>query len=636
MLRRRWRESEARLQFALEAANAGSWEAVPETGEFTASDRALALHGALPGTPMSHEKAIEVVHPEDRARVGEVVRCALAAGEPYRVEFRVRLPDGSVRWVKSCGEPRFVSGRQVLSGLLQDITERKYAEIALRESQARLSSIIGTAADAIIVLDDKGMIQSANPATSGILGYSAEDLLGQHVSVLMPPNITASHDSYVALFSDSSPLKEVEARRKNGSTIPLDVAVGEWRDGEGRRFFTHILRDLSERKYNEEVLANARRLEAVGQLAGGVAHDFNNLLAVIAGNLELAEDRIADETTRDLMRRALDAAEKGSGLNRRLLSLARKRMLKPQRLTLNSRVEETVKLLTSIVGEHVMVTTDLAPDPWVTVANPGEIDSAILNIAANARDAIPNGGRIRISTSNATMAAATAAELHREARPGEYVCLSIADDGVGMPEEILRKAMDPFFTTKAQGAGTGLGLTSVASFAKQAGGFATVESAPGRGCAVSVYLPRSTEKLLPRETRSTEVPLGNGELVLVVEDNDDVREVTLKRVQSLGYAVAEARTGPEALQKLQSKDVIQLVLSDIVMPGGMSGYDVARWFASNRPETKVILCSGYNEGDRLSDTRGAIGDITVLGKPYTREQLAAALKKALASRSLVS
>jgi CheY-like chemotaxis protein len=254
-----------------------------------------------------------------------------------------------------------------------------------------------------------------------------------------------------------------------------------------------------------------------------------------------------------------------------------------------------------------------------------------LNIAANARDAMPNGGRITIATSNATIAAAAATELHRDARPGEYVCLSIADDGVGMPEEILQKAMDPFFTTKEHGAGTGLGLTSVGNFAKQTGGFATVESAPGRGCAVSLYLPRSIKNVPPPETGPSELPRGSGELVLVVEDNDEVREVTLKRIESLGYAVAEARTGPEALQRLQSKGSIHLVLSDIVMPGGMSGYDVARWLASNKPETKVILCSGYNEGDRLGHTRGSIRDITVLGKPYTREQLAAALKNARAA-----
>ena len=374
------------------------------------------------------------------------------------------------------------------------------------------------------------------------------------------------------------------------------------------------------------MLANARRLEAVGQLAGGVAHDFNNLLAVIAGNLELAEDCITDDATRGLIKRALDAAEKGSGLNRRLLSLARKRSLKPQRLTLNSRVEETARLLTSILGDHISVSMNLGPDPWVTIADPGEIDSALLNIAANARDAMPNGGRITIATSNVTLDAAMAAGL-----PGEYVCLAIADNGVGMPEKVLRKAMEPFFTTKGQGAGTGLGLTSVASFAKQTGGFATVESAPGRGCAVSLYLPRCMKNVPIRQSVRSNVPLGNGELVLVVEDNDQVREVTLKRIASLGYAVNEARTGPEAIQRLQSKEPVQLVLSDIVMPGGMTGYDVARWLSANMPEIKVILCSGYNEGDRSGDAQGSIADIAILGKPYTRDHLAAALRDALAA-----
>ena len=889
------RESEERLRFALEAANAGSWESVPETGEFKPSDRALAIHGAPPGTLMSFEKVLEAVHPEDRERAKEAAFYTLGT---KRVEFRIPTPDGAIRWLESWGEPRFVSGRRVISGLLQDITERKRAELALREneellrciiehapvpiilsredrkillinpaltaltgytsadiptrnewenlayrehaqevrdtlhiafesgipldrpelcvytrwgekrvwsvrtapagrdssgqrllvsvalditehrksaeearasrskleaalasmtdalfisdaeghfthfneafakfhrfksredcagtfaeyppfleffrpsgeslpqeewpsrralrgetgmlceyiikqrggdsyvgsynfapirdsggeitgavvtarditeqkravnrlreSEARLSSIIDSAADSIIVIDEKGKVQSANPASLDILGYSPEDLIGQNINILMPPQLQAGHDHYLARFSGRAKLKEVEARRKNGSTIPLDLAVAEWQDGEGRRFFTGILRDLSERKENEEALANARRLEAVGQLAGGVAHDFNNLLAVIAGNLELAEDGITDEATRALIRRALDAAEKGSGLNRRLLSLARKRTLKPQRLTLNSRVEETAKLLTSILGEHIAVSTDLTADPWVTVADPGEIDSAILNIAANARDAMPNGGRIAVATSNVTLDAAMAAGLHPCARPGEFVCLAIADDGVGMPEEILRKATQPFFTTKGQGSGTGLGLTSVVSFAKQTGGFATVESAPGRGCAVSLYLPRGVEKLPVWEAaRRSEVPLGKGERVLVVEDNDQVRDVTVKRIASLGYAVTEARTGPEAIQLLQSREPVQLVLSDIVMPGGMTGYDVARWLASNMPEIKVLLCSGYNEGDRRGDAQGAIRDITVLGKPYTREQLAGALTNALAARRRV-
>jgi signal transduction histidine kinase len=391
---------------------------------------------------------------------------------------------------------------------------------------------------------------------------------------------------------------------------------------------TRILAEQALRMSNEEALASARRLEAAGRLAGGVAHDFNNLLAVIAGNLELAEDGDADEPTRELMRRARDAAEKGRDLNTRLLSLARKRALAPQYLSVNWRVEETAKLLTSALGEHITVGMELAADLWMTLADPGEIDSALLNTAANARDAMPKGGRIAIATSNVTFDAPSAAALHTDALPGEYVRLTIADDGAGMPREILEKAMEPFFTTKGP-AGSGFGLASVASFAKKTGGFATIASALGQGCIVSLYLPRCMKEPLARGISASVASLGDGLLVLVVEDNDQVREVTLKRLESLGYAVAEARTGPEALERLQSGDPVQIVLSDIVMPG-MTGYDVLRWVRSNKPRIKVILCSGYNEGDRGGSDQGAIRDAVILGKPYSRDQLARALSDALA------
>ena len=759
------RESEERLKFALEAAGAGTWQVALETGEFTASDRTLALQGLPPGTPMTHEKALANVHPEDQPRVEETLRRTLETGEPFRVETRMTLPGGSIRWIESCGELRSVSGKQVIGGLVLDITEhkksveetqasrsrleaalasmtdavfitdtqgcfvhfneacaayhkfqskedcakmlaeypalfdvflpngelapleqwaatralrgetgkqeytmrrkdtgetwvgsynfasirnsngeitgavvtarditrQKLAEQKLRESEARLSSIIDTAADSIIVSDEKGTIQSANPATAGIFGYSVEDLIGQNIRILIPAHMRARHDRYVDSFSGSSGQKEIQGQRKSGEIVPLDRTVTEWRDGQGRRFFTGILRDITERKRAEEELASARRLEAVGQLAGGVAHDFNNLLHVISGNLEIARDRIGDKAASDLLQRAQSAAEKGGALNRRLLSLARKRAFKPKPITLNDRVQETAKLLASTVGDHISIKTDLAPGLWMTLADPGEIDSAILNLAANARDAMPNGGNIRISTSNVTLDAPAAAKLHPNGKPGDYVCLAIADNGAGMPEDVLGKAMEPFFTTKGPGAGTGLGLSSVANFARQTGGFTTVESEPDKGCTVSIYLPRVTMKPPAADgLPSSESAPGQGQLILVVEDNDQVREVTLKRLQTLGYAGIQARTGPEAIEQLKSKEPVQLVLSDIVMPGGMSGYDLARWVASNKPGVKVIMCSGRSEGDSGGDAQGAIRNIAVLGKPYTRDQLAHALKDALA------
>ena len=387
-----------------------------------------------------------------------------------------------------------------------------------------------------------------------------------------------------------------------------------------------VMAEQALRMSNEQALASARRLEAVGRIAGGVAHDFNNLLAVIAGNLELAEDGDADEPTRQLIRRARDAAEKGRDLNGRLLSLARKRALAPQYLSVNWRVEETAKLLISTLGKHITVGMDLADDLWMTLSDPGEIDSALLNTAANARDAMPNGGRIAIATSNVTLDATSAATLHSDALPGDYVRLSITDDGSGMTHEIRERAMEPFFTTKGA-AGSGLGLASVARFAKQTGGFATIASALGQGCIVSLYLPRCMKEPPVLADPTHVVSRGDGGLVLVVEDDDQVREVTLKRLESLGYAVEEARTGSEAIERLKSSDLVQLVLSDIVMPGGMTGYDVARWAASNKPQIKVILCSGYNEGDCGGD-QGPLRDAIILGKPYSRDQLARALNDA--------
>ena len=232
-------------------------------------------------------------------------------------------------------------------GSFSTSTDRRRAEEALRESEERLSSVIDTASDGIVVVDGGGKIQSANRATSSIFGYTAEELIGQRLSILMPAPLKA--------FSETGAVKEIEAQRKSGEKVPVDVAVTDWRDSEGRRFFTAILRDITERKRNEEALASARRLEAVGQLAGGVAHDFNNLLHVISGNIEIAQDRVGDGFARELLQRARNAAEKGSAMNRRLLSLARKRALKPEPLALNDRVEETSKLLASTVGEHTTV-----------------------------------------------------------------------------------------------------------------------------------------------------------------------------------------------------------------------------------------------------------------------------------------
>jgi PAS domain S-box-containing protein len=648
------RESEERLRFALEAARVASSnleaalssmtdavfisdtdgnfvhfnEAFATFHKFKSKDDCAKTFAEYPEFLSFYLPGGELAPPHEWPS-----RRALRGETGMLAEYTIKQRNGKTYVASYNFAPIRNSSGEIAGAVVtaRDITDQKRAEKQLREGEARLKSIIDTASDSIIVLDEKGIIQSVNRATANIFGYSPEELIGQHVNFLMPQEFRKQHRGYLKEFAGAARIEDMEAQRKDGTLVALDLGLAEWRDDEGRRFFTAIFRDITERKRNEEALANARRLEATGQLAGGVAHDFNNLLSVIAGNLELAEARVRDQTARDLMRRALDAAEQGSGLNRRLLSLARKRTLKPQRLILNCRVKETAKLLTSTLGEHIAVTTDLAPDPWMTLADAGEIDSAILNIAANARDAMPGGGTIRITTLNVTLDVRAAAKLHVDAKAGDYVRLAIADNGSGMPQKVLDKAMEPFFTTKESGAGTGLGLTSVASFARQTGGFATIASASNCGCVVSLYLPRAAEaQPAPEAVRPGPAPLGDGELVLVVEDDRHVREVTLKRIESLGYAVEEARNGPEAIELIKSGAPISLVLSDIVMPGGLTGYDVARWVASNKPEIKVILCSGYNEGDHSGDVADAIPDVIFLGKPYGRDKLACALSEALA------
>ncbi|HWJ19824.1 MAG TPA: PAS domain S-box protein, partial [Geobacterales bacterium] len=504
----------------------------------------------------------------------------------------------------------------------------------LRESEELLRAIIEHAPVPILLFREDRKILLINPALTKLTGYTASDI--------------PTRDEWEAwAYRENAPSVKKEVREVFEQGIPTDRGAlwvytksGEKRlwtiktapagcDASGKRLMVTVGLDITERKKSEDALASALRLEAVGKLAGGVAHDFNNLLAVITGNLELAQDRISDETIRDPIRRALNAGEKGSDLNRRLLSLARKRTLKPEHLNLNTRVEDITKLLEATLSEHIEVATELSADLWMTLADPGEIDSAILNIAANARDAMPGGGRLRISTGNVTVDASAAARLHPDSRPGDYVQLIIADNGVGMSKDVLRKAIEPFFTTKEPGAGTGLGLASVASFARHTGGFAAVESASGCGCAVSLFLPRSVEAPPAPKIVEDRLPLGDGELVLVVEDDDQVREITLKRIESLGYSVTEARTGAEAVQQLKSEEPVQIVLSDVVMPGAMTGYDVARWVASNKPEINVILCSGYNEEDPRGDSQSSIRGIVVLGKPYSRAQLARALSDAV-------
>jgi signal transduction histidine kinase len=391
---------------------------------------------------------------------------------------------------------------------------------------------------------------------------------------------------------------------------------------------SNLEREMALREEAQASLAQSQRMEAIGQLAGGIAHDFNNVLAAISNNLDAVTLRSADEKIRNVIQDAMDAIQMGASLTRRLLLLSSRREVGRERLDLNGRVTGTIELLRRTLGEQVAVALRLSPDPCQTSANPGDVDNAIINLAINARDAIPSGGTLTIETQLVSLDTDMACRIPN-AGPGEYVVLTVSDTGHGMSPEVLKHAMEPFFTTKDPSKGTGLGLATVHSTLRKSGGFVAIDSSEGEGTSIHLYFPKAEPgPIVSRAVASPkEAPLGNGELILLVEDNDKLREATTNRLESLGYAVLEAGTGPEAITLLKSGEPIALVFSDIVMPGGMTGYDVAEWVQSMKPEVKMLQTTGYGEMPVAASETAR--KFNVLGKPYTREQLACALREAL-------
>ncbi|MFA5898542.1 MAG: PAS domain S-box protein [Hyphomicrobium sp.] len=535
------------------------------------------------------------------------------------------------------------------------------AELRLAESQ--ISTILAIAADAIISLNENMRIMVFNDGAASIFGYTKEEIIGQPLDILIPERFRGMHHTHVNQFA-ASPVaarrmgerQEIFARRKDGSEFPAEASIAKL-EIAGRTIFMVVVRDVTERKQAQAELAQAnseletrvadrtreleaeigrreatqaaliqsQRMEAFGQLTGGVAHDFNNLLTIITGNLELLGDANDEASARLLLKRAADAADMGAALTKRLLTFARRRRLTPQVLDLNELVLGLMEILKRSIGEPITLTTILAGNLWKTKVDPSEVENAILNLAINARDAMPNGGALIIETRNVPAYAPPFTDDGRE-----FVLLSVADTGEGMPPDVLERAFEPFFSTKEPGRGTGLGLSTVYGFAEQSDGHAAIQSTVGRGTTVNLYLPRADGTAETKGALSSEpVPMSEAaEVVLVVEDNAEVRELTLQRVEGLGYVALEAESGPAAVRILDGGEHVDLVLSDIVMAGGLSGYDVARWIGDNRPSIKVVLTTGY-AAEEAHHAPVARGGIPILRKPYKRAELAIALHDAL-------
>jgi signal transduction histidine kinase len=387
--------------------------------------------------------------------------------------------------------------------------------------------------------------------------------------------------------------------------------------------------EIAERKQIEAQLIQAQKMEAIGNLTGGMAHDFNNLLGVIVGNLDVLHGLIKDNAAADeLAGEALDAALRGAELTSRLLAFARRQPLRPARLDVNDLIDGVRRLLTRTLGEDIEIVQRLAPGVWPIVADPAQLEAALTNLATNARDAMPKGGRLAFTTANRALDADYAAR-HPEVVPGDYAMIEVSDTGAGIAPDVLTRIFEPFFTTKEQGRGTGLGLSMTFGFMKQSGGHINVYSEVGVGTTFRLYLPRD-ETGVEREQRPVvgEIPLGHGEVVLAVEDDAALRRIVARQARELGYSVLEAENAVTALA-LMERERVDLLFTDLVMPGEFSGLELARAAAERWPHIRVVLTSGFSEPKINAQLAAAAARL--LTKPYRKEDLARALHTAIVS-----
>ncbi len=505
------------------------------------------------------------------------------------------------------------------------------------EDSAVLHAILEAAVDAIIVADQKGRILRANPAAAKMFKYEASEMVGQSLNMLMPEAVADLHDGYMSHHIETGEKRiigigrDVEGLRKDRSVFPLHLSVGHSKVGN-KPIFIGILHDLTRRKATEDALARSQRLDAIGQMTGGISHDFNNLLTVIIGNLELLGMRGANAQQLPLITDALEAAELGSDLTSRLMIFARKSNLQPQRADLREICSDTLALLQRTVGATIDIKTDFAEHLDAVMVDAAQLQSALVNLALNARDAMGTGGKLLVSIRNVTIDDAYMAQ-EADMEPGDYVRLSVSDDGTGMSMEAQRRAFEPFYTTKSDNGGTGLGLAMVYGFVRQSGGHVTLYSELDLGTSFGLYFPAVKQPDV-RHTfgasayHKPKPKNGTGQTILIVEDNPKVRKLSIERIRDLGYMVREADCGDQAYEMLKTDARVDLVFSDIVMPGTLNGFDLAAKISVEFPKLKVLLTSGY-ASDVISAGLAHQTTFEILQKPYRQSALAQRLQALL-------
>ncbi|MDR3701657.1 MAG: PAS domain S-box protein [Candidatus Sulfopaludibacter sp.] len=505
---------------------------------------------------------------------------------------------------------------------------------SFQKSEKMVLALLDSATQAIISTDRTGRIVLTNRRAHEMFGYSQDELLGEKIEILLPDSKRASHRGDREDYFQRPRIRpmgigvDLAGRRKDGKEFPVEVSLSYLEMPEGV-FAIAFVSDISQRKQLEDQLMHAQKMEAVGRLAGGVAHDFNNMLTVISGYNRMILDELSPlDPLRGYAEEILKAADRAGALTNQLLAFSRRQIMKPRVINVNAVIEQTEKMLRRLIGEDIQLEFGLKQESGNIRADPGHVEQAIMNLAVNARDAMPLGGRLTLETAN-TQLDENYAKTHMGVVPGEFVMIAVSDTGIGMDAETKRRIFEPFFTTKEKGKGTGLGLATVYGIVKQAGGDIWVYSEPGRGTTFKLYFPRVTEAITDAPAAERESPQGRNETILVVEDEKAVRDLTVRMLQRLGYSVLIASGGAEAIEISGSHPQrIALLLTDVVMPN-MSGRQLADVLTVTRPDMKVIYLSGYTENTVIH--HGVLdAGIEFLPKPFSREVLAKKIRDVLA------
>jgi PAS domain S-box-containing protein len=578
-------------------------------------------------------KHIRLIVPQQRR--GEMYEFLERIGRGERIEgYETRRlhKDGHEVDVSLSISPIYSATGDIIgaSKVARDITESKRTQTALQQQTEERQRIFDTSQDLILVTDRSGNFLQVSPSSMSILGYRPEEMTGHSAVEFIHPDDLDNTREEMRTARRGQQLRSFEARypHKDGRNVVLNWK-GTWSEPVQRHYF--IGRDVTERRAAEAQLRQAQKMDAIGQLTGGVAHDFNNVLTVITGTVEVLADAVADRPDLVSLTQLIDdAADRGAHLTKHLLAFARKQPLQPREIDVNGLILETAKLLHPTLSEQIEISTKLADDTWPAMVDPNQLATAILNLALNARDAMPGGGKLTLDTRNVHLDEGYAG-MHSEVAVGNYVMVGVSDTGFGIPAANLDKVFDPFFTTKEVGKGTGLGLSMVFGFVKQSGGHIKIYSEDGHGTSVKMYLPRSTGLAETEvEARVASMVQSGDETVLIVEDDAMVRGNVIRQIESLGYTTLEAANATEALDILDKHATIHLLFTDVIMPGSMNGRQLVDEALRRRPSLKALFTSGYTENAILHHGRLDVG-VLLLAKPYRKAELARMIRVALHS-----